>query len=115
MFWRVLPGDRQTMKAQDQTGTYYIPEGEQRHLRIVGDWFAFRNGNFWCLAVVDEIESDEPILLNQYSADQLMLQLLALEPDPNEWVRVARFEGGGWSVEMPEDYTPEGGAAHDAM
>lgn len=103
------------MKAQDKTGTYYIPEGEARHLRFVADWFSFRGGNLWTLAVVDEIESDEPILLNQYGADQLLLSLLDLEPDPSDWVRVKRFEEGGWAVEIDAEHTPDGSAASDAM
>lgn len=93
------------MKPGEKTGTYYIPAGEERHLRFIADWFSFRNGNFWTLAIVDEIESDEPILLNQYQADELLLSLLALEPDPSDWVRVFRFEEGGWSVELDEDYS----------
>lgn len=103
------------MKAQDQVGTYYVPEEEERHLRFPAEWFAFRGGNLWCLAVVDEIEADTPVLLNQYGADQLLLNLLALEPDPSDWVRVFRFEGGGWSVELEDDFTPDGQSASDAM
>lgn len=103
------------MEAQGQVGTYYVPEDEERHIQLVADWFAFRNGNLWTLAVVDEIDADTPVLLNQYSADQLLLQLLALEPDPSDWVRVYRFEGGEWSVEIEDDYTPEGHDATDAM
>jgi hypothetical protein len=95
------------VKAQDQIGTYYIPEGETRHLRFPGDFFAFRNGQLWVTAVVDEIEATSPILLNQYGADQLLLNLLALEPDPSCWVRVHRFQEGGWSVEEAgDDFTP---------
>lgn len=106
-----------SLNASSQVGTYYVPEGKDnaRHLRFIGDWFSFRNGQLWTLVVVDEIASEEPVLLNQYGAEQLLLTLLQLEPDPSDWVRVVRWEGGGWSVEKDEDFTPSGSDASDAM
>lgn len=103
------------MKAQDQMGTYYVPEGESRHMRFVAEWFGYQSGRLWTHVIVDEIESESPVLLHQYGADQLLLQLLALEPDPSDWVRLHRFEEGGWSVEVIDDYTPEGHDASEAM
>lgn len=104
------------MRANDQIGDVYVPEDETRHLRFVGDWFWFRGGTLIAHVVVDELDAEEPILLRQYGADQLLLQLLAVEPDPSDWVRVHRFEGRGWSVEIvPEPGEQPVESAADAM
>lgn len=87
------------MKPPEQIGDFYVPEEEERHLRFVGDWFWFRGGTLITLAEVAELDAEEPLLLRQYGADQLFLQLLEVAPDPSDWVRVYRFEGRGWSVE----------------
>lgn len=104
------------MKPDEQIGDVYVPEEEARHLRFVGDWFWFRGGTLITLAVVDELDAEEPLLLRQYGADQLLLQLLAVEPDPSDWVRVHRFEGRGWSVEVVDQPGEEPiESAEDAM
>lgn len=90
------------MKPADQIGDVYVPEEETRHLRFVGDWFWFRGGTLITHVVVDELDAEEPLLLRQYGADQLLLQLLDVAPDPSDWVRVHRFQGRGWSVEVAE-------------
>lgn len=96
------------MKPAGQIGDVYVPEGETRHLRFVAEWFWFRGGTLITMVVVHELDAEEPLLLRQYGADQLLLQLLAVEPDPSDWVRVHRFEGRGWSVEQagPDDGEP---------
>lgn len=88
------------MKANEQRGDFYVPEGEERHIRFVADWFWFRGGTLITLADCAELDAEEPLLLRQYGADQLLLLLLDVEPDPDDWVRVRRFEGQGWDVEL---------------
>lgn len=91
-------------------GTYYVPEGETRTLKVVG----VRIGNseaepFVCvdgsalllLCRVEEAETEDPLLLKQFGASQLLLA--GLNPatlDPGQEVEVRRFEGGGYEVEI---------------
>lgn len=103
------------MKPDEQMGDVYVPEDETRHLRFVGDWFWFRGGTFITTVVVHELHAEEPLLLRQYGADQLLLQLLAADPDPSDWVRVHRFEGRGWGVELAEPGEEPVESAEDAM
>lgn len=100
------------MKPGDQIGDFYIPEGETRNLQFVADWFWFRTGTFVTLAIVDELKSEEPVLLRQYGADQLLLQLQAIAPDPSVWVKITRYEGSGWGVNEVEE--PGGEVVQDA-
>lgn len=105
------------MRPAEAVGDFYVPEGETRHLRFVADWFWYQGGTLVTLVIVDEMDADDPLLLRQYGADQLALELLSAQPDPNEWVRVHRFEGRGWSMEIvddPDDDSPAESAA-DAM
>ena len=91
------------MKAEDSKGDFYVPEGESRHVRFVSDWYHFRGGRLYCLVEVAELSTESSLLLRQYGADTLLISLLSVEPDPSDWVRVSRYEGGGWSVEKNPD------------
>lgn len=106
------------MKAEDQLGDFYVPEGETRHLKFVAEWFWFRSGTLITLVEVHELKSDEPMLLRQYGANDALLKLLAAEPDPSSWVRVQRFEGRSWRVAIvdpDEDWPEPAEKASDAM
>lgn len=102
------------MKREDEMGTYYIPEGETRHIRF--PQFAMGDGpgrSFWtddrgtltAIVEVREADTDRPLLLNQYNADRLIRDLLLdlADRDPGDWVRVSRFEDGGFSVDPEPD------------
>lgn len=86
------------MKPNEQVGDFYVPEGTTRNLRFPGDWFWFRGGTLITMVEVAELDTDGTLLLRQYGADQLLLQLLDVSPDPSDWVEVSRFEGQGWDV-----------------
>lgn len=105
--------------------TWYIPEGESHHLTVTGvrtgneeaEVFYFVDGRstqaLYLLCEVDEADSDEPLLLKQFGAVDLMaagLQPTALEP--GDRVRVRRYEGGGFEVENEPDGVED---ASDAM
>lgn len=101
------------MKADEQIGTMYVPEGETRTLRFVENWYSFRNSTLFAVVECKEMETESMLLLYQYQAEQLLLSILAADlPDPDGWVRVTRHEGGGWSVEPAEDELED---ASDAM
>lgn len=103
-------------------GTYYVPEGEERHLTIVGvrigneesESLAFVDGSaLFLLCTVREASTDEPLFLKQFGASQLLLAGLTPEAlDPGQVVRVKRWDGGGYEVELDPD-TAE--TASDAM
>lgn len=95
-------------------GTYYVPEGETRTIEIVGvsvegdeeTPFAMVDGSaLLILARVAEAKTDQPLLLKQFGASQLLLA--GLNPstlDPGQVVEIERYEGGGFRVELdPED------------
>lgn len=102
------------MKAADSIGDFYIPEGETRTLRFVGDWFWYQGSTLITLVICREMKSDEPLLLRQYGSDQMTLELLSAEPDPSAWVEIERFEGSGWRVEV-EGHSDPVETADDAM
>lgn len=91
-------------------GTYYVPEGETRHLEIVGvsvgddeeQSLAFVDGSaLFILCRVEEAKTDDNLFLKQFGASQLLLS--GLHPDqldPGQVVEVTRFEGGGYEVEV---------------
>lgn len=85
----------------DRYGTYFIPDGETRTIQFIGGWLAYRNGNLWTLVLVAQAESDEPLLLNQYQAEDLYIHLRTDPPDPSQWFEVSR-DGGHWDVERPD-------------
>jgi len=103
------------MKPGDAIGDFYVPEGETRHLRFVGDWFWYQGGTLVTIVVVHEMDAEDPLLLRQYGADQLALHLLEEQPDPDEWVRVHRFEGRGWGVDLAAPGEDPVQDASDAM
>lgn len=90
--------------------TYYVPEGETRTLEVVGiqvsggeaEPLVFVDGTaLFLLAVVREAETDQPLILKQFGASQLLLA--GLNPaslDPGQVVEISRFEGGGYEVEL---------------
>lgn len=97
-------------------GTYYVPEGETRTLEVVGidgEWsekgepqpLAFVDGTaLLLLCRVAEAETDDPLILKQFGASQLLLA--GLTPgtlDPGQVVEVTRYEGGGYEVEIDPD------------
>lgn len=89
-------------------GTYYVPEGEIRTLEVVGvrigneeaEPFIVVDGSaLLMLVVVEEADTDEPLLLKQFGASQLLLAGLNPESlDPGQVVEVSRYEGGGYEV-----------------
>lgn len=92
-------------------GTYYVPEGETRHFRVVGvraegeeeeQPFAFIDGSaLYLLCTVAEADTDDPLLLKQFGADRLLLA--GLHPDhldPGQGFEITRYEGGGYEVEI---------------
>lgn len=93
-----------------EPGTYYVPEGETRHLTVVGvrignepaEPLAWIDGSALCiLCTIREAETDDPLILKQFGASQLLLA--GLNPralDPGQGVRVRRFEGGGYKVTL---------------
>lgn len=91
-------------------GTYYVPEGEERTLEVVGiqldgkeaEVLAFVDGTaFFLLCRVEEAETDEPLFLKQFGASQLLLSgLTPATLDPGQVVRIKRWEGGGYEVEL---------------
>lgn len=96
--------------------TWYIPEGEQHHLTVTGVrtgneaaeamWFVDGRSTqaLYLLVTVEEAETDDPLLLKQFGAVDLMAA--GLHPDdlePGERVRVRRYEGGGFEVEKDPD------------
>lgn len=103
-------------------GTYYVPEGEERHLQVVGvrtgneeaESLAFVDGSaLFLLCTVREASTDEPLFLKQFGASQLLLAGLNPESlDPGQVVRVKRWEGGGYEVETDPD---DAETAADAM
>lgn len=90
-------------------GTYYVPEGEERTLEVVGvrigneeaEPLCFVDGTaLFLLARVREADTDEPLFLKQFGASQLLLAGLSPATlDTGQVVRVRRFEGGGYEVE----------------
>lgn len=103
-------------------GTYYVPEGEERHLQVVGvrigneesEAMAFVDGSaLFLLCTVREADTDDPLFLKQFGASQLLLAGLTPDAlDPGQVVRVKRWEGGGYEVEMAPDEIED---ASDAM
>lgn len=112
------------MLPSDEIGTYYVPEGETRTIRFprwqrtapqedeeeegVSGTAIWTDDNGTLLAVVEvrEADHDGPVLLKQYQASRLVRELLlaaASEPDPSGWVKVSRFEDGGFTVEWNPD------------
>lgn len=101
--------------------TYYVPEGEERTLEVVGiqlegselESLVFVDGTaLFLLCRVREAETDQPLLLKQFGASQLLLA--GLNPttlDPGQVVKVSRFEDGGYEVEID----PGIDSASDAM
>jgi len=94
-------------------GTYYVPEGETRRMEVVGvrvgdeeaEPFACVDGTALLLLVrVSQAETDEPLLLKQFGASQLLLAGLTPSTlDPGQVVEVTRYEGGGYDVEIDPD------------
>lgn len=95
--------------------TWYIPEGETHHLELTGvrtgneaaEVLYFTDGRsveaLYCLVTVDEADSDDPMLLKQFGAVELMAA--GFNPgmaEPGERFRVRRYEGGGFDVENLE-------------
>lgn len=90
--------------------TYYVPEGETRHLSVVGvrigneesEPLCFVDGSaLFLLCTVEEADTDNPLFLKQYGASQLLLAGLNPEAlDPGQVVEVRRYEGGGYEVSM---------------
>lgn len=94
-------------------GTFYVPEGETVTVSLP----ALREGNddsrvllfenrgeVYVPAYVAEAESDDLLLLNQYSADRIVSSIEAAveygDVDPSEGVwRITRLENGGLEVE----------------
>lgn len=79
-------------------------------MRFVEEWHAYTGGTLFGMVVVEQAETDDPLLLRQYGADHLLTDLARLDPDPQDWVRVSRSEGGrcrlvdaGESIEEIED------------
>lgn len=103
-------------------GTYYVPEGESRTMEIVGvrvgneesEPLVFVDGSaLFVLVRVAEAETDDPLMLKQFGADQLLLAGLYPDTlDPGQVVEVTRFEGGGYEV---EDLTLDVDDLADAM
>lgn len=93
--------------------TYYVPEGEERHLEIVGvrigneeaEPLCFLDGTaLYLLCRVREAETDQPLMLKQFGASQLLLSGLSPDAlDPGMIVRVKRWEDGGYEVENEPD------------
>lgn len=91
-------------------GTYYVPEGEVRTLEVVGvrtgneqsEALCFVDGTaLFLMCRVAEAETEDPLMLKQFGASQLLLA--GLNPttlDPGQEVRVERYEGGGYDVEL---------------
>lgn len=94
-------------------GTYYVPEGESRTLEVVGvtledgdeESLAFVDGTaLLLLCRIEEAETEDPLILKQFGASQLLLS--GLNPstlDPGQVVEVKRYEGGGYEVEVDPD------------
>lgn len=90
-------------------GTYYVPEGAARTMEVVGvreaneeaESFGFVDGSaLFMLVRVEEAETDEPLLLKQFGASDLLLEgLHPRQLDPGQVVRVKRYEDGGYRVE----------------
>jgi len=100
-------------------GTYYVPEGETRTLTVAGvtppgaeeeEPLAFVDGSaLFLLCVVEEADTEDPLLLKQFGASQLLLE--GLTPgtlDPGQVVEVTRYEGGGYKVEVESVDSLEG-------
>lgn len=91
-----------------EPGTYYVPEGETRHFRVVGvsignsesEPLVWVDGSALCaLVTCQEAETDDPLILKQFGASQLLLA--GLNPralDTGQEVEVRRYEGGGYEV-----------------
>jgi len=93
--------------------TYYVPEGETRTIEIVGlreaneesEPLIFIDGTaLFVLCRVREAETDQPLMLKQFGASQLLLAGLAPDQlDPGQEVEIRRFEDGGYEVETDLD------------
>lgn len=95
----------------NRRGTAYIPDGETRTLTLVGEYYAYRNGNLFVWVEIDELETDDRVLLNQFSAEDLYIAIREQQPDPGARVRVSR-DGSYFKIEWsPGDVE----AAEDAM
>lgn len=102
-------------------GTYYVPEGEERHLQVVGvrtgneesEALCFVDGSaLFLLCTVREADTDEPLFLKQFGASQLLLA--GLNPralDPGQVVRLKRWEDGGYEVELDPDEVEDAASA----
>lgn len=89
-----------------ELSTYYIPTGETRTVQFcqlrrgqdsARSWWADDNGTLLAVVTVEQAETDEPLLLKQFSADRLIRQLLVLEASDawnpaEEAVRIQRGE-----------------------
>lgn len=103
-------------------GTYYVPEGEERHVEIVGvqvaggeeESLAFVDGSaLLLLCRIREAATDDVLILKQFGASQLLLAGLTPDNlDPGQVVRVKRWEDGGYEVEIDPDKVEN---AADAM
>lgn len=103
-------------------GTYYVPEGETRRLKVVGvrhgneesEALAFVDGSaLFLLCTVAEAATDDPLFLKQFGASQLLLAGLTPDAlDPGQVVEIERYEGGGYRVEFDPDDVE---SAADAM
>lgn len=86
----------------DRIGTWFVPDGDTATIIVKSDWLAYRNGQLWMLVEIEEAETDETMLLNQYSAEDLYLALRQHSPDPGQKVRVSR-DGSYFRVEWDPD------------
>lgn len=93
----------------DQLSTYYVPEGEKRHITFLGVQFEgeetpliFVDGSaLYALCTVREAESDGPLILKQFGALQLLQAgLTPAALDPGQEVGVKRWEEGGYEIEL---------------
>lgn len=106
-------------------GTFYVPEGETRTVRLPGlregtdssRVLLFSNrGEVYVPAYVEEAESDDLLLFNQYSAEAFVQAVKAaveygdVDPSEGRWL-VHRDETG--RLEVDHDRGPEDAA--DAM
>lgn len=95
-------------------GTYYVPEGETRTFEVIGvrvgneesEPFVFVDGSALLMLVYcEDAATDQPLVLKQFGASQLLLA--GLNPDgldPGQEVKIRRYEGGGYDVEIdPSD------------
>lgn len=103
-------------------GNWYVRKGETERFEIIGvrvgneeaEPMVWVDGSALCaLVYAEEAETDQPLVLKQFGASDLLLAGLTPDVlDPGQVVEIARYEGGGYSVEIgPDDV--EGAA--DAM